>query len=141
MNKKEIAEIRKQLNPTRQTITRICGCYVSAEKEKITTFSQSFGLLEEEEIFKYLDIFKKSLSGTLGKNLLNMDFTAESEEEGGTGYYISYGKLEPITWTKPNATDPIKCFDSKGNEIQVNAGKSYICVVDEDYMDKTTMKE
>ena len=88
MNKKEIAEIRKQLNPTRQTITRICGCYVSAEKEKITTFSQSFGLLEEEEIFKYLDIFKKSLSGTLGKNLLNMDFTAESEEEGGTEKFL-----------------------------------------------------
>ncbi len=88
MNKKEIAEIKKQLNPTRQTVTRICGCYVSAEKEKITTFSQSFGLLEEEEIFKYLDIFKKSLSGTLGKNLLNMDFTAESEEEGGTERFL-----------------------------------------------------
>ena len=88
MNKKEVAEIRKQLNPTRQTITSICGCYVSAEKEKITTFSQSFGLLEEEEIFKYLDIFKKSLSGTLGKNLLNMDFTAESEEEGGTEKFL-----------------------------------------------------
>lgn len=88
MNKKEVAEIRKQLNPTRQTITRICGCYVSAEKEKITTFSQSFGLLEEEEIFKYLDIFKKSLSGTLGKNLLNMDFTTESEEEGGTERFL-----------------------------------------------------
>ena len=88
MNKKEIAEIRKQLNPTRQTITRICGCYVSAEKEKITTFSQSFGILEEEEIFKYLDIFKKSLSGTLGKNLLNMEFPDESESEGGTERFL-----------------------------------------------------
>lgn len=88
MNKKEIAEIKKQLNSTRQTITRICGCYVSAEKEKITTFSQSFGILEEEEIFKYLDIFKKSLSGTLGKNLLNMEFPVESEEEGGTEKFL-----------------------------------------------------
>ena len=88
MNKKEIAEIKKQPNSTRQTITRICGCYVSAEKEKITTFSQSFGILEEEEIFKYLDIFKKSLSGTLGKNLLNMEFPVESEEEGGTEKFL-----------------------------------------------------
>ena len=88
MNKKEIAEIKKQLSPTRQTITRICGCYVSAEKEKITTFSQSFGILEEEEVFKYLDIFKKSLSGTLGKNLLNMEFPNESEEEGGTQQFL-----------------------------------------------------
>ncbi len=88
MNKKEISEIKKQLHPTRQTFTRICGCYVSAEKEKITTFSHSFGLLGEEEIFKYLDIFKKPLSGTLGKNLLNMEFTAEAEEDGGTEKFL-----------------------------------------------------
>ena len=88
MNKKEIAEIRKQLSPVRQTFTRICGCYVSAEKEKITTFSQCFGLLDEEEVFKYLDIFKKSLSGTLGKNLLNMDFPNKQEEEGGTEMFL-----------------------------------------------------
>ena len=88
MNKKEIAEIKKQLNPTRQTITRIAGCYVSAEKEKITTFAQSFGILEEEEVFKYLEIFRKSLSGTLGKNLLNMGFPNEAEEDGGTEQFL-----------------------------------------------------
>lgn len=88
MNKKEIAEIKKQLNPTRQTITHIAGCYVSAEKEKITTFAQSFGILEEEEVFKYLEIFRKSLSGTLGKNLLNMGFPNEAEEEGGTEHFL-----------------------------------------------------
>ena len=60
-------------------------------------------------------------------------------EEGGTGYYISYGKAEPITWTKPTPNDHIKCFDSTGKEIDVNAGKSYICVVDSDYMGKTTI--
>ncbi len=88
MNKKEIAEIRKLLLPTRQTISRIAGCYVSAEKEKITSFAQTFGLLEEEEIFKYLEIFRKSLSGTIGKNLLNMDFPNEEEEEGGKEQFL-----------------------------------------------------
>lgn len=88
MNKKETAEIRKLLMPERQTISRIAGCYVSAEKEKITTFSQSFGLLEEEEIFKYLEIFKKSLSGTIGKNLINMDFPNAEEEEGGKQQFL-----------------------------------------------------
>lgn len=61
-------------------------------------------------------------------------------EEGGSGYYVSNGKLINITWTKPTPNDPIKCFDSNGNEIEVNAGKSYICVVDNDYMSKTTYK-
>ncbi len=60
-------------------------------------------------------------------------------EEGGTGYYVSYGKAEPITWTKPTPNDPIKCYDSTGKEIDVNAGKSYICVVDEDRIDKLTI--
>ncbi len=88
MNKKEIAEIKKLLTATRQTISRIAGCYVSAEKEKITTFNQSFGLLEEEEIFKYLEIFRKSLSGTIGKNLLNMEFPNEEEKEGGKERFL-----------------------------------------------------
>ena len=61
-------------------------------------------------------------------------------EEGGSGYYVSNGKLENITWTKPTPNDQIKCFDSTGKEIEVNAGKSYICVVDTDYAKKTTYK-
>ena len=88
MNKKEIAEIKKLLLPTRQTISRIAGCYVSAGKEKIMTFSQSFALLEEEERFKYLEIFRKSLSGTIGKNLLDMEFPDEEETEGGRQSFL-----------------------------------------------------
>ncbi|MBR4819660.1 MAG: DUF3048 C-terminal domain-containing protein [Clostridiales bacterium] len=62
-------------------------------------------------------------------------------EEGGKGYYVSYGKLEEITWTKPTPNDPIKCFDKDGKEIEVNAGKSYICIVDTDFFEKTTYKD
>ena len=88
MNKKEISEIKKQLTVQKNTFTRIAGCYVSAEKEKITTFSQMFQRLEEEEMFKYFEIFRKTLSGTLGKNLINMDFPMESEEEDGTQAFL-----------------------------------------------------
>lgn len=97
MNKKEIAEIKKLLNPVHQTISRIAGCYVSAEKEKIMTFSQNFGLLEEEEVFKYLELFRKSLSGTLGKNLIDMEFPNEQEAEGGREeflYRLNKSRLE-----------------------------------------------
>ena len=62
-------------------------------------------------------------------------------EEGGKGYYVSYGKLEEITWTKPTPNDQIKCFDKDGKEIEVNAGKSYICIVDTDFYEKTTYKD
>lgn len=88
MNKKEIAEIKKQLTPSNCAITRICGCYVDGEKEKKSQFKQAFLSLPEEEMFKYFDIFRKTLSGTLGKNLLNMEFPLDSEMEGGTHEFL-----------------------------------------------------
>ncbi|MDO5336623.1 MAG: DUF4317 domain-containing protein [Eubacteriales bacterium] len=88
MNKKEISEIKKQFTPTNCAITRISGCYVDAEKNKKTEFSRTFLNLSEEEMFKYFEIFKKTLSGTLGKNLMSMDFPLEQEYEGGTQYFL-----------------------------------------------------
>ena len=88
MNKKEIAEIKKQLTPDRCAITRICGCYVDAEKEKKAELKEAFLSLPEEEMYKYFDIFRKSLSGTLGKNLLNMEFPLETEAEGGSQEFL-----------------------------------------------------
>lgn len=88
MNKKEINEIKKQFTPEHCTITRICGCYVDGEKNKKTELAQTFLTLTEEENFKYFTIFKSTLSGTLGKNLLNMEFPMEQEAEGGTQEFL-----------------------------------------------------
>ena len=88
MNKKEISEIRKQFTPDNCAITRICGCYVDGEKNKKTKLKEAFLSLSEEEMFKYFDIFKKTLSGTIGKNLINMEFPLEQEKEGGTQEFL-----------------------------------------------------
>lgn len=88
MNKKEISEIKKQFDPEKSAITRICGCYVDHEKQIKTQFKQAFLALPQEEMFKYFNIFKGTLSGTLGKNLLNMEFPLSSEEEGGTQEFL-----------------------------------------------------
>ena len=78
MNKKDINEIRRQFTPDNCTITRLCGCYVDNEKNKKTEIREAFLSLPEEEIFKYFDIFRKTLSGTIGRNLLNMEFPLDS---------------------------------------------------------------
>ncbi|MCI5653970.1 MAG: DUF4317 domain-containing protein [Lachnospiraceae bacterium] len=83
MNKKEVAEIRRQYVPERCTISRICGCYVDAEKNIKTTMKEAFLSLPEDDAFKYFTIFKKTLSGTVGRNLVNLDFPLEEEHEGG----------------------------------------------------------
>ncbi|MCQ2508362.1 MAG: DUF4317 domain-containing protein [Dorea sp.] len=88
MNKKEILEIRKQFTFDRCAITRICGCYVNHEKEKKTEFKKAFLSLPEEEGYKYFDIFKHTLSGTLGKNMLNMEFPLEQEMSGGSQEFL-----------------------------------------------------
>lgn len=69
MNKKEILEIKKQFSNENCAITRICGCYVDAEKQIRTQLKDAFLSLPEEEAFKYFDIFRKTLSGTPGKTL------------------------------------------------------------------------
>ena len=84
MNKKEVTEIKKLFTKERCCLNRLCGCYVDADKNKVVQFKEAFLSLPEEEIYKYLDIFRKSLSGTLGKNLLNMEFPLEQEMGEGT---------------------------------------------------------
>ena len=88
MNKKEILEIRKQFTPANCAITRICGCYVDHEKNKKLESKDAFLSLPEEEAFKYFDIFKKTLSGTVGKNMLNMEFPIDAEMPGGTQEFL-----------------------------------------------------
>lgn len=83
MIKQEINELKRLYTPSNCSITRICGCYVDGEKNKKTEFKEAFLSLPEEEIFKYFELLRKNLSGSLGKNLLNLDFPLASEEEGG----------------------------------------------------------
>ena len=83
MNKREISEIKKQFKKDNNAITRICGCYVDGDKEKKLEFKEAFLSLPEEEEFKYFDLFKRTLSGTVGKNLLNMSFPLDEELKGG----------------------------------------------------------
>lgn len=83
MNKKEILEIRKQFCMANANITRIEGCYVDGEKNKSVGISESFLSMPETEAFKYLDIFKKSLSGNIGKNLINIDIPLFDQLSGG----------------------------------------------------------
>mgnify|MGYP003157063144 FL=1 len=88
MIKQELTELKKLLTPNNCSITRICGCYVDGEKNKKTELKQAFLALPEEEMFKYFEIFRKTLSGTIGKNLLNLDFPLTSEEYGGTQDFL-----------------------------------------------------
>lgn len=88
MNKKEVLEIRKQFSPDNCAITRICGCYVDHEKNIIMRSKDAFLSLPEEEEFKYFDILRHTLSGKLGKNLVELEFSNEEEAAGGKQEFL-----------------------------------------------------
>ncbi|MCI6887295.1 MAG: DUF4317 domain-containing protein [Lachnospiraceae bacterium] len=88
MIKKEISEIKRQFTPANCSISRICGCYVDGEKNKKTEFKEAFLSLPEEDMYKYFEILRKNLSGTLGKNLINLEFPLDAEMEGGPHEFL-----------------------------------------------------
>ena len=74
MNEKEIGEIRRRIRRDRSNMTAIYGCYVNAQKEIVTEYRQSTGMMSENEAERYFGLMKRTLSGTLGKNLVDITF-------------------------------------------------------------------
>ncbi|MGG7059149.1 DUF4317 domain-containing protein [Clostridium tertium] len=74
MRKKDILELKKRFKKDYCTFTKMCGCYVNGEKNIILKFRETFLNLDEDEYFKYLEIAKKVLSGTIGNNILELNF-------------------------------------------------------------------
>ena len=84
MNDREIGEIRRRQRRDRSNMTAIYGCYVNDNKEIISEFKQSIGMMPENEAEKYFSLLRRTLGGTLGKNLIDITFktsqVANSEE-------------------------------------------------------------
>ena len=77
MNQKELGEIRRRIRPEHNAIHHFYGCYVNTNKEIVSSFDESLGLLTQEETEKYFSLLKKTLSGALGKNLLDISFATK----------------------------------------------------------------
>ena len=84
MNQKELNELKRRFKPDKSAISRIYGCYVNANKEIVAYLDESLGMMNQQEQEKYLGLLKKSLSGSLGRNLIDVVFSTqqvmESEE-------------------------------------------------------------
>lgn len=74
MNIKEIGEIRRRMRRDRSNMTAIYGCYVNGQKEIVAEFKESTGIMPENEAERYFGLMKRALSGTIGKNLLDITF-------------------------------------------------------------------
>ncbi len=84
MTDKEIAEIRRRFRTDKSNISHVRGCYVNENKEIISEFDQSIGIMAEDDAEGMLNVLKKTLSGATGRNLIDIEFSTqqvlESEE-------------------------------------------------------------
>lgn len=120
MRKQEISEIKKLFTPGNCSITRICGCYVECGENKKTEWNQAFLALPEDELYKYFEILRKSLSGTLGKNLLNLEFSEKSRNEGGQQEFFLHlrdSKLRDDVLLEQFYDRIIKSYEYVGNYL------------------------
>lgn len=82
MNEREVGEIRRRTRRDRSNMTTIYGCYVSGSKEILSEFSVGTGTMSENEAEKYFALLKRTLSGAIGKNLIDISFTTAQVAEG-----------------------------------------------------------
>ena len=122
MNKKEVLELKRRFKKDAATFTRVCGCYVDGNHNKICKFGNTFLNLEEDEYYKYLEIASKALSGTLGNNLLELNFPIEEEEVGGRQHILMAlraSKLEDDNLLDTFYDLVIDTYDHAGNYLIV----------------------
>ena len=84
MNQKELNELRRRFRPERSGIAHVYGCFVNGMREVVAETDVSLGMSGKEEQEMYLGLLKKTLSGTLGRNLIDIEFStaqvADSDE-------------------------------------------------------------
>ena len=77
ITKRDVLELRRRFTKKNCTLGPMSGCYVSGSKSVLLKFSEFLPDLEDDEFYKYLDIVKKTLSGSLGNNLLELEFARD----------------------------------------------------------------
>ena len=82
MNKKEISEVKKQfkINNNICGLNKVLTSYIDSEKNTKFIETRSFLNLPEIEVLMFMELFKKTLSGGVGKNLLEFCFPYDNQE-------------------------------------------------------------
>ena len=77
MNEKEVGEIRRRIRPDKNSIPCVLGCCVNEKGEIVSQFRQSLAIMQEDELEKLLTLLRKTLSGGIGKNLMDLSFSTQ----------------------------------------------------------------
>ena len=129
MNQKELNEIRRRFKLDKNSISKIFGCYVNSNKEIIAWIDTSLGLMQPEEQEMYLTLLRKTLSGSLGRNLIDIPF--ETKQVAGSDEHRLLQTLRESACADENARHElysrvISSLDMQGeNYLILLAGDAY----------------
>ena len=109
MTQKDLAAIKRRLNPDKRSPVMIRGCYLDPKGEILSTFHLPVGMLAQEENEKYMGLFKKTLSGTPGQNLIPVSFSTE-QVNGDDAYALLMGLCRTELSDEDMATALYSCI-------------------------------
>ena len=128
MNEKEIADIRRRYRWSRNSITHICGCFVNENKEIISEFRHSVGMMNEEEADQLLGLMKKTLSGAIGRNLIELEFSTQQVMESEEHRLLAMLRATKLTDDELNHSlyqKVIESLELQGNYVILLAHDNY----------------
>ncbi len=128
MTDREIAELRRRLAPDKNNITTLRGRYINSKKETIHEWSTPFFMLSEEEKEKYLAIFRRAMSGTNGKNLIDVAFSIPQVESGE-----EHGLLMKLRQSRIKDDEAVSKFFDKAAEGLALEGNNLILLMTDTY--------
>ncbi len=108
MDKTGIREVKKVLDKKNLKVSRMKTYYINNEKDIVSTQDVFLDELNDDEKYKYIDIFKTVLSGKFGKNLYNTEYTTEAETD--TESYPQHQRLMKMKSSNLKDTDAVDEF-------------------------------
>ena len=128
MIEKEVAELRRRFKVAKTNITKIRGCYVNRNGDIISEFRQSLSVIPNEHAEQILGILKKTMSGTMGKNLINIEFETAQVISGAEHKLLSQlrdTRLEDDDVVHEFYNKAIESLDLESNYIIMLAHDTY----------------
>lgn len=129
MNQKELNELRRRFRPERSGIAHVYGCFVNGMREVVAETDVSLGMSGKEEQEMYLTLLRKTLSGSLGRNLIDIPF--ETKQVAGSDEHRLLQTLRESACADENARHElysrvISSLDMQGeNYLILLAGDAY----------------
>ena len=125
MNIKEVGEIRRHIRRDRSNMTAIYGCYINEKREIRSEFRQSTGMMSENEGEKYFGLLKRSLSGSLGKNLIDINFRTDIFRDKQAALKV-YGEMIKLADIVKFSEDEVEIFGEAF--IEENLSDKLVCI-------------